>query len=166
MRESLGGSLLLNIVIIVVGLIITVFGSILSYSKAYRVKNSVIEIIERSAGYSVSPNVAVSEINSALKNYGYNSSKPSESRCKSAKERLELGDRLVFDNLNTSGYNYCVFKVCEETETERGVEKCKSGAGSYYIVVTFTEFRIPMIDSFLNFPVYGETQKIGKIYNY
>ena len=51
MRESLGGSMLLNLVVIFTGLIIIFFVGILSYSKAYRVKNRIVEIIEKYGTY-------------------------------------------------------------------------------------------------------------------
>ena len=65
MRESLGGGFLLNIVIIFAGVVIMLFIGILSYSKAYGVKNRIIEIIEKYGAYN---DAVVKELNSDLKN--------------------------------------------------------------------------------------------------
>lgn len=153
MRESLGGSLLLNLVIIFAGLVIVFFISILSYSKAYRVKNRIIEIIEKYEDYNGS---VVNELNSDLKNAGYSAA--SASRCDSIKEDLVSGSNAKYDeklegNLNSYGYNYCVFKNDVSN-------------GKYYVVVTFIHFEVPIIGDVLTFPVYGETKILGKDYSY
>lgn len=47
MRSAIGNSLLMSLVVIIVSLVMLVFVGILSYSKAYRVKNRIIEVIEK-----------------------------------------------------------------------------------------------------------------------
>ena len=48
MRDAVGGSILLNIVIIFLSLVIVFFAGIMAYSKAYKVKNRIIEFIKKS----------------------------------------------------------------------------------------------------------------------
>lgn len=142
--------MLLNLVIIFTSLVIIIFASILSYSKAYKVKNRIVEVIEK---YGVYDDSVVGEINSNLNIMGYDVSNPT--KCDGIKERL-VGEKYsnLSDNLNTkNGYNYCVFEV--ELET-----------GKYYVVVSFIHFQVPVIGDILTFPVYSETQIIGKKYNY
>ena len=152
MRESLGGAMLLNLVVIFAGLVIVFFVSILSYSKAYRVKNRIIEVIEKYEKYD---NNTQKEIMSDLKNAGYSASNPT--KCDSIRENLIEtkydNKKLSLVNLNNSGYNYCVF---ESTNSENG---------NYYVVVTFVHFEFPIIGDVLTFPVYGETKILNKNYN-
>jgi len=164
MRDSIGGSMLLNLVIIFAGLIIVLFISILSYSKAYRIKNRIVEIIEKYEVYNhTNDNVvndAVDELNPDLMSAGYDASMPS--RCANIRNRLisnENGkyyDADLSANLNTYGYNYCVFEV----------NKSINSTGKHYVVVTFIRFEVPIIGDVLTFPVYGETKTLGKVYDY
>lgn len=162
MRESLGGSMLLNLVIIFAGLVIVFFIGILSYSKAYRVKNRIIEIIEKYGTYekidtSTNTNAVTAELNEDLKAVGYETSL--SKKCNTIRSRLinEKYDAGLSQNLNKSyGYNYCVFEVNKSTNS----------TGKYYVVVTFINFQVPIIGDFLTLPVYGETKILNKTYDY
>lgn len=140
MREAIGGSLLLNLILVFTGLVILFFVGILAYSKAYRVKNRIIEIIERYETYEGNIRVET-EINTDLKDVGY---------------RATYGNRCSRDNLNNTNYSYCVYKK-ESTDT--------SGA-YYYEVVTYVQFDFPIIGSNITIPVKGETKILGISYDY
>lgn len=156
MREAIGGSLLLNLVIIFASIIILFFISILSYSKAYRVKNRIIEITEK---YGVYDGQVANEIGSDLSAAGYDVSSPN--RCDNIRTRLVSekypDDKLSEKNLNNYGYNYCVFEVSDNSINEDG---------HYYVVVAFVKFEFPIIGDMLTIPVYSETKMLGKTYNY
>ena len=160
MRDSLGGSILLNLVIIFAGLVIVVFIGILSYSKAYKVKNRIVEVIEKYGVYEQAPGEmddVIDEVNPDLMAIGYNTSNPT--KCDTIRTRLidEKYDVGLSENLNkTYGYNYCVFQNNDSTNS----------TGKYYVVVTFIHFQIPVIGDILTFPVYGETKMLGKTYDY
>ena len=51
MKDAVGGSLLLNIVVIFTSIVILFFAGIMAYSKAYKIKNRIIEVIERYETY-------------------------------------------------------------------------------------------------------------------
>jgi len=51
MRDAVGGSLLLNIVVIFTSIVILFFAGIMAYSKAYKIKNRIIEVIEKNETY-------------------------------------------------------------------------------------------------------------------
>lgn len=138
MREALGGSMLMNLIIIFTGIVILFFVGIMAYSKAYRVKNRIVTIIEKYETYNTP---AQEEINTDLKNVGYRST-PAE--------------KCTKDNLNTSTYSYCVYKV--EGKSEEGTY--------YYQVVTYVQFEFPIIGEYITFPVKGETRILGKNYSY
>ena len=156
MRDAVGGSSLLYLVIIFVTVVMIMFSSILTYSKAYKVKNRIIEIIEKHGTYAET--IARNEINPDLSMAGYNSSNPD---CSSIKDKLTKGSNAKYQNLvgnlNKYGYNYCVFESDNTTAIS---------GGKYYVVVAFVEFQVPVIGDLLTFPVYGETQILGKNYDY
>lgn len=138
MREAMGNSLLMNLVIIFVSIVILFFVGILSYSKAYRVKNRIIEVIENHGNYSSS---SIDEISTDLKSVGYRTT--NNKKCGSG-------------NLNSTSYNYCVYKVDDKS----------SGDSYYFKVVTYVHFEFPIIGGLINIPVKGETKILGKNYNY
>ena len=150
MKSAIGNSLLLTIVIIIVSAVILLFVSVLSYSKAYRVKNGIIEIIERNNGYNVTDsegnNVTEKETDNFLYQSGYKVGK--NNNCANV-----LINKGVDEVVNTSSnYNYCVGK----TNSKNG--------GSYYTVITYVEFDFPVIGSMLSFPVSGETKILNRNY--
>jgi len=161
MKDALGGSALLNLVIFFVSAIIILFISTLTYSKAYRVKNRIVEIIEKYGVYEHQNNGtiddAIDEINPFLNASGYDSTNPT--RCDEVREKLvqeKYDSGLLSENINSYGYNYCVFRVNNSVNL----------SGGYYVVVAFTQFKFPVIDRLLNVPVYSETKILGKVYDY
>lgn len=144
MREAIGGSMLLYIVVFFASIVMLMFVGILSYSKAYKVKNRIIEAIESHGNYES----AVDDINADLATMGYTLM---EKDCDSS-------------NLNESNYAYCVYEVCNKEETKNGITTC---VGTYYYKVrTFMTFEFPVINSIVKFQVNGETRTLGKNYDY
>lgn len=156
MRDAIGGSSLLYLVIIFVTVVMLLFSTVLTYAKAYGVKNRIIEIIEK---YETYDSTTANEINSNLKSLGYDSSNPN--RCNSIKGELESSNgKYKFGSLtskNEYGYNYCVFETSDTSDVTNG---------KYYVVVTFSRFEFPIIGDVFSFPIYGETKILGKNYNY
>ncbi len=141
MREAIGNSLLLSIVVFFVGLIIVFFVGILSYSKAYKVKNRIVEIIEKYETYEGNIEVE-NEIISSLSEMGY-----------------QLGSCKDPDayngNVNNSGYKYCIYRIDTEKEGQY-----------YYKVTTYVQFYFPIVGEWINPPVTSETKIFGKTYRY
>ena len=154
MKDAVGGSLLLNLVVIFTSIVILFFAGILAYSKAYNVKNKIIEVIERNETYTVmgdlGENLVEQEISQELGRVGYriSSSKVSDSKCSNDSSR---GSCV---NLNTTTYQYC---VCMQNATNEGIT---------YEVITYVHFAFPVIGDMLTFPVKGETRVLGKNYDY
>ena len=153
MKSAIGNSMLLNIVIIIVSAVILIFVSVLSYSKAYRIKNRIIEIIEKNETFEElvddsGNNIIENEISQFLHDSGYkvgnydNCAKAFESK---GMEGIEI--------VHNGGYNYCVGK---ETTTDNA---------TYYVVITFVEFNFPIVGSISPSAVSGETKILKKNYN-
>lgn len=167
MKNSLGGSMLFNLVLIFAGVIVILFIGILSYSKAYKVKNRIVEIIEKYENYEhIDDNIVndtVDEINPDLNMIGYDSS--NGIKCDDIRDNLvnsKYSSNKLSENLNNYGYNYCVFEMCERDSSGA----CVKQAGKYYVVVTFIEFELPVISNVLTLPIYGETKILDKTYDY
>lgn len=154
MRESIGGGLLFYIVIFFSITIILFFVGIISYSKAYRVKNRIVEIIEKYDKYDD----VDTQITQSLKDAGYSlGSMSSLCNRKDVKEHLKkINNGKEAYNMNKTIYNYCVYKIDNRSYKD----------SYYYVVVTFVHFDVPLVGNVINIPVYGETKVLGKSYNY
>lgn len=160
MKDAIGGSLLLNLVVIFTSIIILFFAGILAYSKAYKVKNKIIEIIEGHNGQITdiaNSNLidagVLDEITTELTETGYFVSSASIDERNARCERDTSRDHCT--NLNTSNFNYC---ICEQSSA--------IDAGKSYEVITYVHFSFPVIGDLLTFPVKGETRVLGKEYHY
>ncbi len=134
MREAIGNTFIFNVIIVFFVIIIILLVSSLSYSKAYKIKNRIIEIIEANQGYNSG---ARSEIDIYLREVGYKTNSRQMRKCPSGKGIAQ----------STSDFRYCVY------------EKYTIN-GPYYVVATFIYFEFPIIGDLLEFPVYGETKII------
>lgn len=144
MKEAIGNAAIFGIVIVFVGVFIGLFATSSSYTKAFKVKNKIIDIIENHDGdieASLGLNMDVeNEINSKLNEIGYRIS--NNQTCETDGR---FSDASPINKRGTSTYRYCLYKFT----TDRG---------NYYGVVSYIYFEIPIIGVKLEFPVYGETK--------
>lgn len=165
MRESIGSAMLLNIVIVIIGVISAFLISSIAYSKAFKAKNRIISVIEEYNGacdFSDFQDGCANKIEAVLSNMGYSSniSKECERAANDGDDNSNIIDVLrVYSG--EGGHKYCVYKytLCDYTRVN-GNRKCsdKSNIQTYYKVITFMHFDIPVIGQFLEFPVSGETK--------
>lgn len=153
MREAIGNTFIVNLLMVFLGVMSALLVGSVSYSKAFKVKNRIIYTIERYGGWNVrtgdgSYNLVQSEIEASLKEIGYPLvvSNPFAGGCPN-----RSGATIVYGG-NTGGtskntYHYCVYEY-------------KSEKGYYYGVTTFMHFDIPLIGNYLEFPVNGKTKAI------
>lgn len=136
MKEALGISQLYTFVIVFVSIIMLLLIGSLSYSKAFKIKTRIIDIIETNKGFD--ENVE-DEIDSFLKSAGYTINTRNNKSCPIVK-----GDGAI----NTiNNFDYCIYRF----ETLRG---------PYYRVTVFISYDIPVISAFLRIPISGETRII------
>lgn len=142
MREAIGNSYIFSIVIALIGIIFLILIGSLSYSKAFKVKTRIIEIIEKNSGYN-EENIKM-EIDNYLKTVGYTVTKSSNSgKC------VELNGTKAI-NTKSKNYDYCIYRF-------------NTVKGPYYHVTVFISFDIPVISSYLRIPVSGETRVIYEL---
>ena len=159
MKDAIGGSLLLYIVIFFVGIVMLFFISTLSYVKAYRVKNRIINIVE---GYDfpedfneVAKRDFITQIDSDLTKIGYNTT-----RTKNCTQDSNYGSACEDINVSAYGgttYDYCLCRINVD---------CSENSEYFYEVITYTQFKIPVIGSIISSSVHGETKVLGIKYGY
>ena len=148
MRESFGTAFVVNFVVIFIAIFIFFFVAGLSYTKAFKIKNRIVDIVEENECYNEGGCNSINQINTVLQEAGY--------RVKNGPSECSKIDRLndlptgatVYESVNN--YRYCVYKV----PTSRG--------GYYYGAVAFMYFDLPLGFGTMEFPVYGETKVMGE----
>ena len=147
MRQAVGNAFILNLVIVFITLMMLVFVGSISYSKAYKTKNRIINIIENNKGYNES---SIDEIENFMADTGYQISTTSD--C--TKVAPAKGSAVYLTSSFKSGYRYCIFE-----------NKTSNNDGVYYTVVTFMKFDFPVIGNYIEFPVKGETKVLSKLWD-
>ena len=143
MKEAFGTAYVVNFVIIFVILFIFFFVAGMSYTKAFKIKNRIVDIIEENECYSEDATCTSKEqIDKILSDAGYRVTK-SIPDCKQI-------DNAKLLTTTTKDFNYCVYKV--DTTSK----------GSYYKAAAFMYYEIPVIGVHMQFPVYGETKVMGE----
>lgn len=138
MSDATGQAGLMGIMLSIIAIIIVLLAGSIAYSKAFRVKNRIIDAIEKQNGYN---SVAKTNIDKTLGDIGYKTIDRSKylSYCPTNKFT-----GFTLETNQYPGYLYCIYK--------------KSSGEKYYKVVSFMYFDIPFIGSHLLIPVTGETK--------
>ena len=137
MKAATGNALLMNIIIVFLVVVLGVLVTSITYTKAFRVKNRIVEIIEHYDGDFDNHEIDIrSGITASLNNVGY--------RLKGTSACKILSDGNVA-YIEGNDYYYCVYKY-------------DTGRGYYYKVLTYMYLDLPVINQIMNIPVYGETK--------
>lgn len=166
MREAIGNTFIVNLLLVFIAVLSALLIGSIAYSKAYKVKNRIVFTIEKYGAWEIydrngGNNIVRNEIETALKDVGYHLRLVSSAKdCPDRAGKTGVGTRrrVYGGNVpNETTYDYCVWEYTLE-----------NGKGRYYGVTTFMHFNIPLIGSYLQFPVYGETRPlydVGVYYN-
>ena len=155
MRDAMGGTWLTGLVIIFIFLFAGFLAYSISYTKAFRAKNEILNLIERNEGFTTSANNLDNITDDALKN------DPSV-------------EGKAFNYIKSLGYNYTIFDGTNDPctrnnlgEKQKGgyclIKYCpKSGESEkvYYKVTTFIALSIPIINVTIKLPISGETKAL------
>lgn len=132
MRESFGGSFIINLILVFIVVFISFMAVTVSYAKAFRVKNQVINIVEQ---------------------YQYSGAGDSEVENKI----ISYLDSVSYKNLSSSVSDKCnnvsgnlVNGVCIVPFDEVGAR--------YYKIITYISIDFPFFNLSLVVPVSGETK--------
>ena len=155
MKEAFGNTAITTIVITFMAILILILASSSSYSKASKVRNRIIEMIENNQGYGSDCKACVNpwdtfrdDVEKELANYGYRintqNNKCGECPKGMSEESCRNSGAKLIDNFTK--YQYCVY----EFHTVNGV---------YYGVETYMYFDIPLVEN-IKFAIYGETKTL------
>lgn len=145
MKESIGSTASLNIIFAFLAIIFAFLAGTLSYYKAYKVNNIIVNSIEKFEGLN---DLSINEINIALSNLGYQRYKSDCDDNITYKEvlyNLDSKEDKVVDGI-------CVY-INEGDKQDQ------------YLVVSYMTINLPIVSEFLKFPVRTATDTIYRCYS-
>lgn len=140
MRESFGGTFMINLVLVFIVIYISFMAVAINYAKAFRVKNNVINILEQYQYSGGTSEVAVTKLKDYLPRVPYNMA----------------GNESIKRHCNnqTDGRPYFVENgVCL-------VNMSGSNNPKYFKVITYISIDFPFFDIHMTIPISGETKSI------
>lgn len=170
MRESIGGTWLIGIVALFIVLFSAFMAYSINYTKAFRAKNGIIDLIEQNEGYTFynGPNIdnmtqeqlmndssVQAQAYALVKSMGYDYGSKSENKVVCNNDGT-ISDATKIDAAYQPG-GYCVYRFCNSDGTYR------------YKVVTYVMMKFPVINFGITVPIKGETKtlyyEINNAYN-
>lgn len=160
MREAIGGVFTLQIIIVFFVLVSCYMAFSVNYTKAFRVKNEILSIIQKNEGLGAgtttdqSTSQAIKQIEAIVERYNYNLGSGYLDWCeKNGYQKQAIG--------TNSGFCY----KTEQVDVSGGTNSESTYKGSYYTVATFVNIDLPLFNKFLPFVgnlfiVEGETSLI------
>ena len=156
MKEGVGYTATLNIVIVFITIIFAFISAALIYFKSNKVSNVITETIEKYEGYN---SLAINEIGKKLTSIGYNSM-PID--CTNEGKYYKKIDADLIDGKTSNGEcrtltestgnrGYCVFMCQEMFDGE---------CYYYYKISTNLMINIPIVNDIVNFPIYSNTNRL------
>lgn len=161
MKESIGGTWLIGIVALFIVLFSAFMAYSINYTKAFRAKNGIIDLIEQNEGYTfyngsnienrtqedLMNDLSVQAKAYALvKSMGYDYGSKSENKVVCNNDGT-ISDATKIDAAYQPG-GYCVYRFCNSDGTYR------------YKVVTYVMMKFPVINFGITVPIKGETKTL------
>lgn len=147
MRESIGSATLYNIIIVFIVVTFAVLAGTMSYSKAFKVNNRIINAIEKYEGYNEK---SAAEIDEQLLSIGYEINTGTND-CTNVRKGVALYNNSE-RNYNPN-YEFCIYKNGVDTSEWKG-------RYFEYGVISYIYIDFPFLGDFVRIPVYGKTRKI------
>lgn len=154
MKESIGYTVTLNIVITFIIIIFTFLSAALIYFKSNKVSNVITETIEKYEGYN---DFAVTEIDSKLASIGYNKNRVN---CNAYYNSIGSSERANCGRSLTDGSEgYCIF-ICRELIIDASDPNDDGEWYYYYKSSTNMMLNVPIINDLLNVPIFSNTNRL------
>jgi len=148
MREAIGGTWITQLVIVFIFVFVAFLALSLNYSKAFRVKNVTLSLVEKNEGIT---NTTIERINNYLTYSGYTT----KGRCSKGMygiSNLNSSNYTNIDDDNTNKFYYCISKVKSGTTN--------FGNRAYYKVKLFFKFNLPVVGDIFTFTIDGQTKDV------
>lgn len=150
MRDAFGGVMNVFMMSVFLAIVVSILAFIVSYSKAFRMKNSIISYIERYEG-SISCTTSGSTCSDKIVEYAKKVAyAPTELRCPTDTD----GEYEKFPEANNGKALFC-YKIKDSD----------SGNNKIYVIVTQVDIDLPILNKMAGlsfFQVRGETRAISK----
>lgn len=156
MRESIGGTWIFSLVIIFIVLFTGYLAVSINYSRAFKVKNSIIEIIEKNEGLSKDTRDKISEYLNGASYFVYGS-------CKCNGENKDKDCEQGYDNVNSQSkkYRYCIKTLSYGVDNgDNNSDTSTAIPYNRYYIRVFFRLDLPILGDILTFPVTGETKAV------
>lgn len=153
MKESIGYTVSLNIMIVFITIIVAFLCAALIYFKSNKVSNVITSSIEKYEGYNSS---AIAEINRNLSSLGYGS------RAISCDSPITDEGAHSCKLVNDGTRGYCVY-ACYEEDSFDVTSLEYTGEYYYYKIRTNMMITIPIVQDILDIPIYSNT---NRLYNF
>ena len=168
MREAIGGSWILSIVVVFIFLFLFFLTYSINYTRAFNTKNEIINYIEHSEGFTQWNNCGISNQDPNTIDF--------DKKC--GDKNIKISDTVqarAYTLIRNTGYDYDGISVadCTRQDTkghlfEEGgyciVKVCQSPnnkeQNTSYKVSTFISMKLPILGLGLNIPVSGQTRTI------
>lgn len=151
MKESINTAIIVGIVVTIVGLIELVLFASFAYSRAFKIKGRIVDMIEEKVTFSSGiTDDFIALVDSEIGKIGYKINQMGVNSCPDLNVN-EYSDKYNLVN-GVSNYNYCIYQTRENND---------KGEGYYYTVVSYMYFDTPLIS--FKIPIKGQTKTI---YNY
>lgn len=147
MRESIGYTVTINIIIVFLVLTFAFILGTFAYSKAFRANSKIINSIEKNEGYN---DLSKSSIEIDLKNLGYVNG--DSSSCSETRISNNYKGYLVQNSNSSEKFEYCIYRFQSTSDKDY----------YNYGVITYMTFDIVFFNKSLKIPVYGKTRYIYK----
>lgn len=162
MKQSVGMTHTLNIIIIFIIISFAILAAIMSYSKAYRISSKIINQIEICEGYNI---CASNEIDRILTGLGYSQTN-NVNNC--PKREDSQGKEIDAISRNDNNFDYCIYKLSDNTSIQGSEKYCfekQKGCGyDQYEVITYMIVDFPLIDQ-IKIPIKNRTDWIYRFPN-
>lgn len=158
MKEAIGGTWIFGIVIVFIALFTAFVSLSTNYSRCYRIKDELINTIERYRGINED---SISKINEYLSGIGYASTGecPQDGTCWYQFSADQNSTKPVNGYGGASRTNYCISKYDVVSKDSNGNLLGPIGhiENAYYQVVVFFKLDIPIFRQLFNVKIAGET---------
>ena len=177
MREAIGGTWLFGIVILFIALFASFLAYSISYTRAFNTKNEIINLIERSEGYTSCTKGQTDEDQNGDKGACEVKNMTNEELAANKSVEAQAYYKIIKAGYNYSAAEtidcrsvghaekdampggYCVTKYCQKADDGSGLG-LDSQYSTYYKVTTFIALRLPVVNIVFNIPISGETRTI------
>ena len=156
MRESIGATWIFSICLTFIVIFTAYLAISVNYAKAFRIKNHIINMIEENEGFRDNSQQRISDY---LVSQGYiaRGECPEVIRSEDGEE-ADWGSPLCINSYGDAAdglCNACIYRLTVG-RTEDGLNACRS----YYKVVTFFNFDLPVINVLTQFKVKGDSKLV------